>query len=65
MVDEEKKRMIFVTLYTGILSVEMFGKMDYSLTGYNLKEYLSQIHRFVTTIGRISEEKQDLFERTR
>lgn len=41
LVDEEKKRMIFVTLYTGILSVEMFGKMDYSLTGYNLKEYLS------------------------
>lgn len=36
----DKKRLLYRVLLAGVLSVELFGNMNYSLIGYNLKQYL-------------------------
>jgi hypothetical protein len=35
-----KEKLITKTILSGILSVELFGKMDFTITGYNIKQYL-------------------------
>jgi DNA-binding CsgD family transcriptional regulator len=37
---KNKEKLITKTILSGILFVELFGKMDFTITGYNIKQYL-------------------------